>query len=106
MFELIFHPGAAKELYALDPVMQAKVLRGLEKLEREGFRLRYPDSRVLTRGLYELRVGGKDIARTFFAFAVGQRIFILRTFIKKTQKTPQCEIEIALKRLEELSHVG
>lgn len=31
MFELIFHPGAAKELYALDPVMQAKVLRGLEK---------------------------------------------------------------------------
>lgn len=29
MFELIFHPVAAEELYALDPVMQAKVLRGL-----------------------------------------------------------------------------
>jgi len=46
------------------------VLRGLEKLEREGFRLRYPDTRVLSGGLYELRVGAKDIARTFFAFAV------------------------------------
>ncbi len=56
MFELIFHPVAAEELYALDPVMQAKVLRGLEKLEREGFRMRYPDSRALSGGLYELRV--------------------------------------------------
>ena len=106
MFELIFHPSAVEELYALDPVMQAKLLRGLEKLEREGFRLRYPDSRALSRGLYELRVGGKDIARTFFAYAAGQRIFILRTFIKKTQKTPLREFEIALKRLEELSHDG
>ncbi|EOI5721374.1 type II toxin-antitoxin system RelE/ParE family toxin [Cronobacter dublinensis] len=106
MFELIFHPSAAEELYALDPVMQAKLLRGLEKLEREGFLLRYPDSRALSRGLYELRVGGKDIARTFFAFTAGQRIFILRTFIKKTQNTPQREIAMALKRLEELSHGG
>ncbi len=106
MFELIFHPVAAEELYALDPVMQAKVLRGLEKLEREGFRMRYPDSRALSGGLYELRVGGKDIARTFFAYAAGQRIYFIRTFIKKTQKTPLREFEIALKRLEELSHDG
>jgi hypothetical protein len=30
------------------------------------------------------------------------RLLILRSFIKKTQKTPRMEIEIALKRLSEV----
>lgn len=54
-------------------------------------------------GLFELRVGKKDITRTFFAFAKGKKIYILRTFVKKTPRTPPTEIQLALKRLEELT---
>lgn len=43
------------------------------------------------------------VTRTFFAFAIGRKIYILRTFVKKTQKTPQSEIDIALTRLQELT---
>ena len=33
MYELIFHPDAENEIYELEPAMQAKALKGLEKLE-------------------------------------------------------------------------
>lgn len=61
-----------------------------------------PHTRPIQSGLFELRAGGKDITRTFFAFAIGKKIYILRTFVKKTQKTPKSEIEIALNRLQEM----
>ncbi|MGX2969810.1 type II toxin-antitoxin system RelE/ParE family toxin [Ursidibacter sp. B-7004-1] len=42
------------------------------------------------------------MSRTFFAFAIGRKIYILRTFVKKTQKIPQIEIDIAINRLQEM----
>jgi phage-related protein len=52
--------------------------------------------------VWELRLKGKDgIARAFYVTASGQRVVIVRVFIKKTQKTPPREIKLALKRAEE-----
>ncbi|MCW7764572.1 type II toxin-antitoxin system RelE/ParE family toxin [Photorhabdus sp. JAR] len=39
-----------------------------------------------------------------FAYATGRRIYILRTFIKKTPKIPASEIKLALQRLEEMKN--
>lgn len=104
MFELIFHPEAQQEVLDLDIAMQGKVLAGLDKLELQGHQLRYPHTNIVRDGLFELRVGKKNITRTFFAFAKGKKIYILRTFIKKTVKTPPAESQLAIKRLEELTH--
>jgi gp49 len=103
MFELLFHPEAFAEIEALPPQMRAKALNALDKLEALGNELRFPHTRSMGNGLFELRVGNKDISRTFFAFAIGQKIYILRTFVKKTPKTPPSEIELALKRLGEMT---
>ncbi|MFQ1049070.1 type II toxin-antitoxin system RelE/ParE family toxin [Avibacterium paragallinarum] len=103
MFELFFHPEAVSEIEHLTPAMKAKVLNVLDKLESQGNLLRFPHTRPIREGLFELRAGSKDISRTFFAFAVGQKIYILRTFVKKSQKTPVSEIELAFKRLEEMT---
>ncbi|MCD8551988.1 MAG: type II toxin-antitoxin system RelE/ParE family toxin [Shewanella xiamenensis] len=102
MFELIFHPEAEAEILALASNVQGKALRALAKLEAEGHQLRYPDTAPIRDGLFELRAGGKDITRTFFAFSKGKQIYILRTFVKKTAKTPSSEIKLALSRLEQL----
>lgn len=80
--------------------MQAKALKGLEKLEAQGPCLRYPHTVAVTEKLFELRVGAKDISRTLFAFAAGRKIYILRTWVKKT---PKPEIVLALARLKELT---
>jgi phage-related protein len=54
--------------------------------------------------LWELRMKGKDgIARAFYVTATGRRVVIVRVFTKKTQKTPQREIDLALKRAEEVT---
>jgi phage-related protein len=49
-------------------------------------------------GLWEVRSRlDNRIARTLFAL-VNQEIVLLHGFIKKQQKTPQCELELAKKR--------
>ncbi|WP_353614489.1 type II toxin-antitoxin system RelE/ParE family toxin [Mangrovibacter phragmitis] len=103
MFELIFHPEAQQEILDLDSVIQGKALAALDKLELQGNQLRYPHTDIIQDGLFELRAGKKDITRTFFAFAKGRKIYILRTFVKKTPRTPPAEIALALQRLEELT---
>ena len=51
-----------------------------------------------TDGLYEIRVEyGSNIYRIFCCFDEGRIVVLLNAFQKKTQKTPQKEIEKALK---------
>ena len=51
-----------------------------------------------TDGLYEIRVQiGNDIFRIFSFFDEGKLIVLANGFQKKTQKTPQKEIDKALK---------
>ncbi|MCT4703308.1 type II toxin-antitoxin system RelE/ParE family toxin [Enterobacteriaceae bacterium H20N1] len=50
------------------------------------------------------REDGTNIARTIFIYQRGKTIWILRTFIKKDEKTPAHEIRLAIKRLEEMTH--
>lgn len=51
-----------------------------------------------TEGLYEIRVQmGSDIYRIFCFFDNGQLVVVANGFQKKAQKTPNQEIELALK---------
>ena len=53
----------------------------------------------LGRGLWEVRstLNGGRVARVLFCVSRGQMV-LLNGFVKKTQKTPQREIDLALKR--------
>jgi phage-related protein len=51
-----------------------------------------------TKGLYEIRVlVGNDIIRIFCFFETGKLVILINGFLKKSQKTPKREIELALK---------
>lgn len=68
-------------------------------LERVGM----PYVRHLSGPLWEMRVRGKDeIARALYVTIREQRIVIVRAFAKKTRKTPRREIDLALKRAQEI----
>ena len=46
---------------------------------------------------------GRDgISRALYVTAVGRRVVVVRVFIKKTQETPNREIELALSRAKEI----
>jgi phage-related protein len=49
--------------------------------------------------LWEFRLAGRDgIARALYVTAIGRS-----AFVKKTQKTPRIEIELALRRAKEIT---
>jgi phage-related protein len=56
----------------------------------------------LGHGLWEVRCGlGDRIARIIFCVE-GSAMVLLHGFIKKTQKTPKQELELAVKRMKQL----
>jgi len=53
--------------------------------------------------LWELRLKGKSgIARAIYVTLTGRRVVIVRAFVKKTQKTPLKELDVARERAKEL----
>ena len=67
-------------------------------------RVREPHVKHIRGSLWEMRLKGKDgISRALSVTAVGRRVVVVRVFIKKTQKKPNREIELALKRAKEIS---
>lgn len=58
---------------------------------------------VGVKGLFEIRssLGHGRIARTFFMIS-GGRMILLHGFEKKTQKTPQKEIDLAVARMKDV----
>jgi phage-related protein len=66
-------------------------------------RMRDPHVKHLRGPLWEMRMRGRDgISRALYVAAAGQRVVIVRVFVKKTQKTPSREIELALSRAKEV----
>jgi phage-related protein len=69
-----------------------------------GPNLGMPFTRPMGKGLFEIRARGKEgIGRAFFCTVIDQRIIILHAFIKKSDKTPKKELDIARKRMKDVS---
>ena len=82
----------------LPPKMMAKVLRSVHMLRLNGSELREPYSKHLDDGIFEVRAKvGTDISRVLYFFMVGRKAVLTHGFIKKTQKTPPSEINLAKK---------
>ena len=65
--------------------------------------MKEPHVRHVRGQLWEIRLKGKaGIARALYITARKQRVVIVRAFIKKTEKTPTNEIDLALKRAKEV----
>ena len=71
-----------------------------------GEQIGMPNSRrmpAVAAGVAELRVKGQDGSfRAFYYTASSQGVLVFHAFVKKTQRTPPLEIELARKRLKEL----
>jgi len=63
-----------------------------------------PVCRSLGRGLYEIRsdLRSNRIARVIFCIA-DERMVLLHGFIKKTQKSSKTDLDLALKRKQEVT---
>lgn len=69
-----------------------------------GWPIGMPLCRPLGQGLWEVRsaLPSRRIARLLF-FVQGDRIGVVHGFIKKTQKTPADDLELARRRMKEMT---
>jgi phage-related protein len=65
--------------------------------------MRGPHVKHLEGRLWELRLIGRDgIARAIYVTASGMRVVVVRLFVKKTQRTPRRELQLARQRAREV----
>jgi phage-related protein len=84
--------------------MRAPLVRISELIESVGLpNVKEPHVCHIRESLWEIRLKGKaGIARALYVTAKEQRAVIVRAFVKKTEKTPSGEIELALQRAKEV----
>ena len=85
-------------IQSLNAVNHAKAIHMIELLEEFGHRLSMPHSKMITRGLFELRIKGSPAIRLFYIFHNNKGI-IIHGFTKKSAKTPTREIKIAQQKV-------
>jgi phage-related protein len=92
------------ELAELPADMRARLVRISELIESVGLpNVKEPHVSHIRGPLWEIRLKGKaGIARALYVTAKEQRVVIVRAFIKRTQKAPTGEIDLALQRAKEL----
>jgi phage-related protein len=82
----------------LDKGERSKTSKLIKMLEKYGRHLGPPHSKKIEGDLFELRMIGRIKVRIFYAFRAEEAL-ILHAFIKKTQKLPRQEIDMALRKL-------
>lgn len=92
-----------QETLNFPPGILANFLRIVELIKVFGPSIGKPYIASMGGGLFEIRSKGKEgIGRSFYCMVKGKEIIILHSFIKKSQKTPKKELDIAKKRMKEV----
>lgn len=97
--QVIAYKNYFEDFLLVQPVkVQDKIYKIIEAIETfERIPANYLKFIQGTKGLYEARIQlGSDIWRVFCFFDQGKLVILLNGFVKKTQKTPQKEIDKAL----------
>ena len=91
---------AEKEIEKFPNQARAKIHAALIILSRDG-KLEEPFGKKINSRLFEIRIKHLGQWRVIYTYVIENYIIVLSAFQKKTQKTPQQEVEKANKRLKE-----
>lgn len=94
---IVYHPEAEKVIRKLSESENSRILKVVDLFGDYKFSLTQLFLKKIAREIWELRAGRY---RLLFGVISGNAI-ITRIFLKKTQKTPKKEINLAIKRLKE-----
>lgn len=100
-----YNESVKKDARSLHISIKAKFEAIMDKMSENGPNLGLPFTKAMGQGLFEIRAKGQaGIARGLFCTISKNMIVILHVFIKKTEKTPQKELELAIKRMKEVKN--
>ncbi|RQR29886.1 MULTISPECIES: type II toxin-antitoxin system RelE/ParE family toxin [unclassified Burkholderia] len=98
-----FNARVERGVVNLPTTLLARFFALADRMAQYGPNLGEPHTQSMGNGLYEMRLkGAEGIARVFYCAIADRRIVMLHCFVKKAQKTPPKELEIARRRLKEV----
>ena len=101
----IIHPSVRESLRLFPEEVRRAFGKAIHELQR-GIKLEFPLSRPIREvmvGVEELRIRDRSGAYRVFYFSKHRRgILVFHAFVKKTEKTPNHEIEVGKNRLREM----
>lgn len=98
-----YNSSVEDEILKMPPKLQARMIKLLELIEKHGANLGAPHTEAMGNGLFEIRAKAQEgIGRALYCYMKDQHIIILSVFVKKTNKTPKSELQLALKRKSEV----
>ncbi|WP_291942248.1 type II toxin-antitoxin system RelE/ParE family toxin [Limnohabitans sp.] len=100
-----YSESVQEQILDLPDTLAARYVVLTRRMVAIGPNLGEPHTKAFGDGLFELRLkGAEGIARVFFCTQIGKRIVVLHSFIKKSDRTPRRELDVALTRLKEMKH--
>ncbi|WP_426577077.1 type II toxin-antitoxin system RelE/ParE family toxin [Xenorhabdus stockiae] len=98
-----FYHGVMDSILDMPPKIQARMLKLLELMEQHGANLGQPHTKPMGDGLFEVRAKAQEgIGRGLFCYLDGSNIYVLHAFVKKSQKTPKKDLDLAKSRMKEV----
>jgi phage-related protein len=98
-----FNEKVKNQILDLPDSLVAKYINLVKLILTYGPNLGMPHTKAIGEGLFELRLKGKEgIARVFYCVVVNKEVVMLHSFVKKTDKLPLKELEVARNRLKEV----
>ena len=102
-----YSESVQKQILELPDTLAARYVVLTRRMVAIGPNLGEPHTKAYGDGLFELRLkGAEGIARVFFCTLIGKRIVMLHSFIKKSDRTPKRELDVAQTRLKEIKHAN
>ena len=107
-YAIAYYSEAVQEqILELPDTLAARYIVLTRRMVALGPNLGEPHTTAVGEGLLELRLkAAEGIGRVFFCTLIGRRIVMLHCFIKKTNRTPPREREIAEARMKEVKHAN
>lgn len=97
------YDGVEEVILDMPPKLSARMLKLLELIESHGANLGEPHTKSIGDGLFEIRAKAKEgVGRSLFCYLDGTNIVVLHAFVKKTQKTPKKDLDLAFERMKEV----
>ncbi|MEK6633482.1 MAG: type II toxin-antitoxin system RelE/ParE family toxin [Nitrospirota bacterium] len=103
-YTIVYYSEEVQErILELPDTLAARYIVLTRRMLSLGPNLGVPHTKAFGSGLFELRLkGAEGIARVFFCTLVGRKIVMLHSFVKKSDKTPLREREVAEVRMKEV----
>ena len=107
-YEIVYFNDAVQEqILDLPDTLAARYVVLTRRMAAIGPNLGMPHTKPMGGGLFELRLkGAEGIARVFYCAVVNQRVVMLHSFVKKTERTPKRELVVATSRMKEVKHAN